>query len=65
MSILLQICRYNLANEASTPNKRLRVLVGHANMIDDIIDGNKRYAAQEENYWRYSAAAKKNERSSV
>ena len=33
---LLQRCRYKLFAEASQPNIDLRVLVGHANMLDDL-----------------------------
>jgi hypothetical protein len=57
---LLQQCRYKYAVEASRPTVRLRILVGHANMIDILIEG---IAVAEETYKGWSDARKTDQRS--
>ncbi len=59
MRYLLQKCRYKLAVEASQPTVHLRILVGHANMIDLLIES---VAVAEETYERLSNARQKDQR---
>jgi hypothetical protein len=60
MHNLLQQCQYKLAVEASQPLIRLRILVGHANMISMLMEG---LAVAEETYKGWSDARKTDQRS--
>jgi hypothetical protein len=60
MYYLLQQCRDKLAVEASQPTVHLRILVGHVNTINVLIEG---IAVAEETYRGWSDAKTGNQRS--